>query len=101
MHMTQRPILEAGGMQVSVTAWCIRIVAGGTCKARVHDADVHGASDHGLVLCDQAFRSVRLRKTQAMDSDWEMARIPIYGHGFGATAEDLYRVWEGQFLRYS
>ena len=77
MHMTQGPILEAGGMQVSVTAWCIRIVAGSTCKARVHDADVHGARDHGLVLCDQAFRSVRLRKTQAMDGDWEMARIPV------------------------
>src|SRR5450756_2719994 len=101
MHMTQSPILEAGGLQVRETAWSIGIVAGSSRKARVHDADVHGACDRRLVLCDQAFRSVRLRETQAMDCDWEMARVAVDGHCFSATAEDLHGVRKGQFLRYS
>lgn len=84
-----------------MTAWRVRIVPRRTCKARVHDADVHGACDGRLILSDQAFRRVRLRKTQAMDCDWEMACIPVDGHCFGATTEDLHRVWKGQFLGYS
>ena len=42
-----------------------------------------------------------MRITQAMDCDWEMPRVPVDGHGFSATAEDLHRVWKDEFLRYA
>ena len=86
MHVTERPVPKPGHLKIGDTAGRIKIVSWCARQACVHHADIHRAFDRRLVLRDQTFRRMRLRKAQPMNHDWKIALTPIDRDRLGAMA---------------
>ena len=67
-----------------------------TADTRVHEADVQGSGNRRLVLSNQAFRRLRLAKTEPMDDRLGARRAPPRLHCIRPSLEYGHRVREGQ-----
>jgi len=99
VDVPERPVVEAGGVEVGDAAGGVVVVAGRAAKAGVHQADVQRVRHRRLVARQQAVGGGGLREAHAVDGDAERGAGRLGDDRFGMGAKQLDAVGEAQFLR--
>ncbi len=98
VDMAERPVIEAGCIQIGESTRRIRIVvsrAGHTC---VHQSDIDRALKRRVESREQTLRSLRAGEAEAMDGDAELGTRTLDGNGLGTAAEYFHGVRKCELL---
>ena len=96
VNVPQRPVAEAGTLEVGHLTRRIKVMAGSAAQAGVQQPDIHRVGNLRFEASEQAFRGVGLGETDAVDSNGKDAPLALHGHRRRAAAEDSDRVREDQ-----
>ncbi len=96
VNMAERPIVEAGRLEIDKPARSIDIMTGRAVEAGVHQADIDPIGKRRAKLGQQALGRLRSRKAQAMNGDGKTAALDL--NDLGATGKHLHRRRQDEFL---
>jgi len=96
VDVAERPIVEAGRLEIDKPARSIDIMTGRAVEAGVHQPDIDPIGKRRAKLGQQALGRLRSRKAQAVHGDRKATALDL--NGLGATGKHLHRRRQDEFL---
>jgi hypothetical protein len=96
VNMSERPIAEAGALQVGHIAGCVKVMPLRAAQTGVQQPDIDGTFDGWLEAGEEAIGCVGLRKADAVNGDGLSTVAVLNRHSRGTAAKSHNRIGEGQ-----